>query len=138
MSVYYDYPYELQTSIENAGYDLKSKDDYTVKSNQRLLVKTDLFIDMPSNMYAQIAPRSGLALKNWVDVKGGVIDSGYRGEVGVILHNYHPTEDFQIKKGDRIAQLLFLPILHPTLEKKDKTEHSKSVRDTGGFGSTGV
>ena len=66
------------------------------------LIKTGISISIPYEHYARIAPRSGLAWKNFIDVGAGVIDEDYRGEVGVVLFN-HSQEDFKVKRGDRIA-----------------------------------
>lgn len=88
-----------------AGYDLSSAYAYTVKARGKELVKTDLSIAVPDGTYGRIAPRSGLAWKNSIDVGAGVIDADYRGPVGVILFNHSDT-DFKIAAGDRIAQLI--------------------------------
>lgn len=114
--------------------------DVTIPPNNRVLVKTGLFMEIPVGFEAQVRPRSGLALKNGITVLNspGTIDSDYRGEVGVILVN-HGSEDFHIKHGDRIAQLVFAPVVQaeweyaPSIESLQATE-----RGTGGFGSTGV
>jgi len=98
-------------------------------------VKTDLSIAIPRGTYARVAPRSGLAWKKFIDVGAGVVDYDYRGNVGVILFN-HGDEDFEVKKGDRVAQLILEQILTPDVvecEDLDATE-----RGAGGFGSTGV
>ena len=68
-------------------------------------MKTRLFISFPAGLYVRIAPRSGLALKKFIDVGAGVVNSDYRGEVGVVLFN-HGDQDFEVKMGDRIAQLI--------------------------------
>ena len=89
----------------------------------------------PEGTYGRVAPRSGLALKHSIDVGAGVIDADYRGEVGVILFNFG-TKDFEIKEGDRIAQLVLEKIeLSEVLEVQELDE---TVRGEGGFGSTGV
>ena len=85
--------------------------------------------------YGRIAPRSGLAHKNFIDVGAGVIDSDYRGNVGVILFNFG-EQDFEVKKGDRIAQLICEKIEYPDLIEEE--ELAESERGDGGFGSTGV
>ena len=80
------------------------------------LVKTGLAISFPAGLYASIAPRSGLALKKFIDVGAGVVDSDYRGEVGVVLFN-HGDQDFEVKMGDRIAQLILEKIDTPPVEE---------------------
>ena len=85
-----------------AGYDLCAAQDCTIPASGKGLVKTGLSISFPPGLYARIAPRSGLALKRFIDVGAGVVDADYRGEVGVVLFN-HGDQDFEIKMGDRIA-----------------------------------
>ena len=72
----------------------------------KVVVKTGLSLAMPSGCYGRIAPRSGLALKKFIDVGAGVVDADYRGELGIVLFNFSDT-DFQINMGDKIAQLIF-------------------------------
>jgi dUTP pyrophosphatase len=109
--------------------------DYTVKAKGKELVKTDLQIAIPDGCYGRVAPRSGLAVKNFVDVGAGVIDSDYRGNVGVVLFNFSDT-DFEVKRGDRVAQLICEKIEYPDLEEADNL--TETERGTGGFGSTGI
>lgn len=90
---------------------------------------------MPEGTYGRVAPRSGLAWKNFIDVGAGVIDQDYRGNVGVILFNHSDTP-FEIKKGDRIAQLILERIVHPVVVEADTL--SDTDRGAGGFGSTGT
>jgi len=85
--------------------------------------------------YARVAPRSGLAWKNFIDVGAGVVDYDYRGNVGVNLFN-HGKEDFVIKHGDRVAQLILEKICTPDVVEVDDLEDTD--RGAGGFGSTGV
>jgi len=118
-----------------AGYDLYSANACVVPARGKALVPTDLSIAIPEGTYARIAPRSGLAWKHAIDVGAGVIDADYRGPVGVILFN-HSDQDFEIKAGDRIAQLITEKILTPqVLEVYDL---DSTFRGVDGFGSTGV
>lgn len=82
-----------------------------------------------------MAPRSGLAAKNFIDVGAGVIDEDYRGNVGVVMFN-HADQEFEVKKGDRIAQLICERILYPDIE--EATTLSTTERGAAGFGSTGT
>lgn len=82
-----------------------------------------------------MAPRSGLAAKNHIDIGAGVIDEDYRGNVGVVMFN-HADTDFQVAKGDRIAQLICERIYYPSLEQVKELSDTK--RGDGGFGSTGT
>ncbi|CAN0872625.1 Deoxyuridine 5'-triphosphate nucleotidohydrolase [Linum grandiflorum] len=119
----------------SAGYDLSSAAEMKVPARGKALVPTDLSIAVPEGTYARIAPRSGLAWKHSIDVGAGVIDADYRGPVGVILFNYSEV-DFEVKQGDRIAQLIIERIITPeVLEVEDL---DATVRGEGGFGSTGV
>lgn len=99
-------------------------------------MKTDLQVMIPEGCYGRIAPRSGLAVKNFIDVGAGVVDSDYRGNVGVILFNFSDV-DFQVKRGDRVAQLICEKIEFPELVE-EKENLSETARGNGGFGSTGV
>lgn len=92
-------------------------------------------MEVPEGTYGRVAPRSGLAVKNFIDVGAGVIDQDYRGNVGVVLFN-HADVPFEVKKGDRIAQLICEQILYPELIELDTL--SETARGEGGFGSTGA
>lgn len=120
----------------DAGMDLRSVDDLVIPAGKRALVHTGLIILLPPLTEAQVRPRSGLALKQGVTVLNtpGTIDSGYRGEVGVILANFGEA-DFVVKKGDKIAQLVIAPVTQPTIEETDIVDETD--RGAGGFGSTG-
>ena len=117
------------------GYDLCSAYDCSIPARGKGLVKTDISVAIPQNTYARIAPRSGLALKNFIDVGAGVVDYDYRGPVGVVLFN-HGDVDFEIKRGDRIAQLILERISMADIV--EVTELAETERGAGGFGSTGV
>ncbi|XP_059769332.1 deoxyuridine 5'-triphosphate nucleotidohydrolase, mitochondrial isoform X2 [Balaenoptera ricei] len=117
-----------------AGYDLYSAYDYTVPPMEKALVKTDIQIALPSGCYGRVAPRSGLAAKHFIDVGAGVIDEDYRGNVGVVLFNFG-KEKFEVKKGDRIAQLICERIFYPEIEEVQVLDDTE--RGSGGFGSTG-
>ena len=99
-----------------AGYDLCAAHDCTIPAGGKGLVKTGLSISFPVGLYARIAPRSGLALKKFIDVGAGVVDRDYRGDVGVVLFN-HGDQEFQVKMGDRIAQLILEKIDTPPVEE---------------------
>ena len=125
----------VRATSGSAGYDLTSCEDKTIPARGRGLVATGLKIAIPLNTYARIAPRSGLAVKNGIDVGAGVVDSDYRGSVGVVLFN-HSDEPFDIKKGDRIAQLILEYIVTPSVVELEVLDDT--TRGQGGFGSTGV
>ena len=117
-----------------AGLDLYAIDNLIIPSHGRGLVKTGLSLAIPINHYGRIAPRSGLALNNGVDVGAGVIDSDYRGEIGVLLFNFGDN-DFIIAEGMRVAQLIIEKIMIPTLIETDELEDT--LRGSQGYGSTG-
>jgi len=121
----------------DAGMDLRSVDELVIPRGGRALVHTGLVMQLPPMFEAQVRPRSGLALKSGVTVLNtpGTIDSGYRGEVGVILANFGDG-DFKVAKGDRIAQLVIAPVTQA--EVVEVSEVDETDRGAGGFGSTGV
>uniref|UniRef100_A0A1L8E9B9 Deoxyuridine 5'-triphosphate nucleotidohydrolase n=2 Tax=Haematobia irritans TaxID=7368 RepID=A0A1L8E9B9_HAEIR len=125
----------VRSTEKAAGLDLQSAYDLVVPARGKALVKTDLQIQVPSGSYGRVAPRSGLALKNFIDVGAGVVDEDYRGNLGVVLFN-HSDQEFEVKRGDRIAQLICEQIFYPDLEQVDKLGDTK--RGEGGFGSTGI
>ena len=121
----------------DAGMDVCSIEDVVVAPGGRVLVKTGFAMELPDGFEAQVRPRSGLAIKNGITVLNtpGTIDSGYRGEVGVILANFGDVP-FHVEKGMKIAQMVIA-----RFEKADVEivgELSSSERGAGGFGSTGV
>lgn len=121
-----------------AGMDVRANLSSTVyvSPGERMLVPTGLYLEIPAGLECQVRPRSGLALKKGITVLNtpGTIDSDYRGEVGVILMN-HSKENFTIEPNDRIAQLVFCPVIQVIFIETDALESSD--RGTGGFGSTG-
>lgn len=120
----------------DAGMDIRSVEDIVIPAGKRALVHTGLVMLLPPMYEAQVRPRSGLALKSGVTVLNtpGTIDSGYRGEVGVILANFGDA-DFQVKKGDKIAQVVIAPVTQPEVVETDEIDETD--RGAGGFGSTG-
>ena len=125
-----------QGSKYAAGYDLYAAEEVLVNTMGRKLVKTNISISIPEGYYGRIAPRSGLAYKNGIDVLAGVIDSDYRGDIGVILFNSDHNLDFQVNVGDRIAQIIIEKCHSVNWETVENLE--ASVRSEKGFGSSGV
>lgn len=119
----------------SAGYDLYAAVDGIVAARNRLLVPTDIAVEIPMDSYGAIASRSSLALKHGIVAFPGVIDSDYRGNIGIILMN-HSDEPFYFHKHDRIAQLILNPIRKPKIVQVEKLQETK--RGTGGFGSSGI
>ena len=129
---------KYQTEL-SAGMDLYANIDehITLKSLERTLVKTGLFLSLPKGYEAQVRPRSGLAFKNGITVLNtpGTIDADYRGEIGVILVNLS-SQDFTINDGDRIAQMVIAK--HETAIWEEVENLDETNRGEGGFGSSGV
>ena len=126
----------VKAHADDAAFDLRSRSDILVPVNKSTLVPTGVFIELPVNYEAQVRPRSGLALKHNITLTNspGTIDAGYRGEVGVIMFNHGP-EEFAVKRGDRIAQMVIAEL--PAVELETVAVLSNSDRGEGGFGSTG-
>ena len=122
-------------SLSAAGLDLYSVEKYRLAPGERRLIHTGVNVAVPSGFYGRVAPRSGLALKFGIDTLAGVVDSDYRGEVGVILLNTG-TQNFPIEVGDRIAQLVIEAILTPPIVQVDDLDDTS--RGEGGYGSTGA
>ena len=143
-----------RASESDAGYDLYSCRDIIITPMDRVIVKTGIAIEIPKGFYGRIAPRSGLAVKG-IDVLAGVVDSGYRGEIGVVLVNlnlpevvFNPAKQinayesafgsrskFSISTGDRVAQLI-IERCHDIGWVEEKL--SDSERGARGFGDSGV
>jgi dUTP pyrophosphatase len=120
----------------DAAFDLRSVEDKLVKSGHKELVKTGLRIAVPEGYCGLIWDRSGLAAKNGIHCLAGVLDSGYRGEIVVVLHNLG-KEDFLIEKSMRIAQMLIQPVETARLVEVEELEDS-TERGQGGLGHTGL
>lgn len=112
-------------------------DDFVIKARSFDTIKTGICIEIPSDCEAQVRGRSGLARKHGIGLVNGVgtIDADYRGEIAVVLMN-NSNEDFVIKRGDRIAQMVIAKI--ERLKVVEVDELSETVRGDGGFGSTGI
>ena len=104
----------IRGSEHAVGYDLHASEDIVIQSEERELIKTGFVLEIPQGYYGRIAPRSSLALKHGIDMFAGVVDSDYRGPVGVILYNSSKNA-FTINKGDRIAQLIITPYISPKI-----------------------
>jgi len=124
----------------DAGYDLYSVESLDISPGETRLVDTGLILEIPYPYAGFILPRSGLAVKKGITIPNspGLIDSGYRGEVKVGLHNNRYHQRYKVKKGDRIAQIVFMPV-HAYFKFKEKTkkELENTERNIGGFGSSG-
>jgi dUTP pyrophosphatase len=126
-------------TLASAGMDLRANitEPITLKSLERAIVPTGIFIELPVGYEAQVRPRSGLAAKKGITVLNapGTVDADYRGEVGVILVNLS-ADDFIIENGERIAQMVIAK--HERAEWVKVDSLSETDRGAGGFGSTGT
>ena len=122
----------------DAGADLHSDESLTLAPGERALVGTGVSIALPDGYAAFIVPRSGLAAKHGITIVNspGTVDAGYRGEIKVALLNTDPTAPFDIEIGDRIAQIIIMPVTRATFVPVDRLPGSQ--RGHGGFGSTGI
>lgn len=122
--------------FDDAAFDLRSRVDMVLPVRKSVVVPAGFSMELPIGFEAQIRPRSGLALKHDLMLTNspGTIDSGYRGEVGVIMYN-GGTEEFPIRRGDRIAQMVIAKLPEVSLVKAESL--SETNRGAGGFGSTG-
>jgi dUTP pyrophosphatase len=122
---------------DDAGYDLHAAEAATLAPGERASVGTGIAVEIPDGHAGLVVPRSGLALRHGIGVVNapGVVDCGYRGEVRVLLLNSDRGETFSVEPGDRIAQLLIVPVSAPELVESERL--GESLRGAGGFGSTG-
>jgi dUTP pyrophosphatase len=125
----------IRGSALAAGYDLHASEDVIIRTKGRAVVPTGIAITVPTGTYGRIAPRSGLAVKHGIDVGAGVVDADYTGEVRVVIFN-HGESDYMINNGDRVAQLIVEKIGTPEVLEVDSLQ--STVRDTSGWGSTGI
>jgi dUTP pyrophosphatase len=122
----------------DAGADLYASEKAVIPAGERLTVGTGVSVALPQGYAAFVVPRSGLAAKHGITIVNspGTVDAGYRGEIRVTLLNTDRSQDFEINVGDRIAQLIVMPISRPRFIEVERLPESH--RGEGGFGSTGV
>ncbi len=121
----------------DSGMDVYSIEDLTILPGERVLIRTGLTMAVPENYEAQVRPKSGLALNHAMTLLNapGTIDSGYRGEVCVILIN-HGRNTFHVQKHTKIAQLVICPVVRAEIVEVEQLDGT--IRGQGGFGSTGL
>jgi dUTP pyrophosphatase len=121
----------------DAGYDLHAAEAVTIDPGERASVGTGIAVAIPDGQAGLVIPRSGLAARHGISVVNapGLIDSGYRGELCVLLLNTDRSEPFTVEPGDRIAQLVLVRV--ETEELEEVAELDETARGVGGFGSTG-
>ncbi len=122
----------------DAGLDLPSRIDFTLGPGERATIPTGIAVAIPRGYAGFVLIRSGLAARNGIECVNspGLIDAGYRGEISVIMLNTDKREPFQIRRGDRIAQLVIQKVEEARLVRVDELD--ETARGEGGFGSTGV
>ncbi len=134
-----DLPFPQYMTERSSGMDLFAAldEDLILDPGQRRLIPTGIAVSIPEGYEAQIRPRSGLALRSGITLVNtpGTIDADYRGEIGVLLIN-HGENPFQVRRGDRIAQMVIAPVVHARLEWTEDLD--ETIRSEGGFGHTGV
>ncbi|MGR4009712.1 dUTP diphosphatase [Leucobacter sp. 1207-22] len=123
---------------DDAGADMRASESVVIAPGERALIGTGVSIALPEGYVAFVVPRSGLAVKHGITVVNspGTIDAGYRGEIKVLLLNTDKENSFAVQAGDRIAQMVVMPVSRAVFTPV--AELSDSVRGAGGFGSTGV
>jgi dUTP pyrophosphatase len=122
---------------QSAGYDLYSSEGYVLLPGHRVVVSTGIQVQLPPGVYGRIAPRSGLAVKHGLGIGAGVIDADYQGELKIVLFNHDLRNNFVIRPGYRVAQLVLEYIATPEVEEVIEFDQV-TERGDGGFGSTGV
>ncbi|HVL89517.1 MAG TPA: dUTP diphosphatase [Actinomycetota bacterium] len=127
----------VQANRGDAGLDLRSTLDLTIKPGERAVVPAGIAVAIPEGYAGFVQPRSGLAARHGLGIVNspGLIDAGYRGEIKVVLVNLDPSEAVEISRGDRIAQLVVLPV--PQVQVIEVDELPGSERGESGFGSSG-
>jgi dUTP pyrophosphatase len=121
----------------DAGLDLPSRIDFVLEPGERAMIPTGIAVAIPRGYAGFVLPRSGLASRNGISLVNtpGLIDSGYRGELAIVMINTDKREAFHIKRGDRIAQLVIQQVIEATTVRVNELEETS--RGEGGFGSTG-
>lgn len=130
-------PMPHRAHADDAGLDLSSAEDLVIPAGGRALVDTGLALALPPGSVGLVCPRSGLAARHGITVLNGpgIVDAGYRGPIKVSLHNTDSSEPFEVRIGDRIAQLVVVPFLAPVLKSVEDLEETD--RAGSGFGSSG-
>jgi len=136
MKIKYKGPYQLVPAKEgDAGYDISTNEEKVIYGHTSAQFSTGLSMAIPKGYVGKVVSRSGLSFKHGIEVGAGIIDSGYRGEIKIHLHNFG---DFpvQFKPGDRIAQIIILKHESPVFELVNSLDETE--RGANGFGSTGI
>ena len=124
-----------KSSLDDAGYDLYSCEEVVIKPMERKLVKTGVAMSIPSGYYGHISDRSGMAFKKGAHCLGKIVDSSYRGDIGVIILNTDMYEPIKIQKNDRIAQIIFKKYENVNFIVENLLDETE--RGSSGYGSSG-
>lgn len=117
----------------DSGLDLYASEDITIKAGETSIIPTDIAIELPLGYEAQVRPRSGMSVKTKLRVVLGTIDHTYHHHIGIIADNIG-TQPYEVKRGDRVAQLVIAPVVYPIAKEVKEFSYES---DRGGFGSTG-
>ena len=133
-----DLPMPKYQNEGDAGLDLPSRVDYVLEPGERAKIPTGIAVAIPRGYAGFVLPRSGLASRHGIALVNapGLVDSGYRGEMAIIMINTDKREAFHIKRGDRIAQLVIQRVEEVKLIRREELDDT--ARGEGGFGSTGM
>lgn len=129
-------PLPTRGSAGAAGYDVRSTQALTIQPGEQVAIPTGFAWEIPPGWCGMVCPRSGLAIRHRLDKRAGLIDEDFRGELVVVLVNEH-LQTFEVKPGERIAQMVIVPCLQADIVELDAFE-SGTARGVGGFGSTGT
>lgn len=129
------YPLE-RAHFDDAGMDIRTPESFTLRPGKSIVIDTKIAVQIPIGYFGKLESKSGLNVNHSIITTGGVVDSGFRGTIKVKLYNF--GNDIHVfRVGDKISQLVILPVLLCDLEQVDKLDDSESGRDADGFGSTG-
>lgn len=129
------YPLE-RAHFDDAGMDIRTPESFTLRPGKSIVIDTKIAVQIPVGYFGKLESKSGLNVNHSIITTGGVVDSGFRGTIKVKLYNFG-KEAYTFQKGDKISQLVILPVLLCDLEQVDRLNDSESGRDADGFGSTG-
>ena len=129
------YPLE-RAHFDDAGIDIRTPVCFTLRPGESIVIDTRIAVQIPIGYFGKLESKSGLNVNHSIITTGGVVDSGFRGTIKVRLYNFG-DEPYEFNVGDKITQLVLIPVLLADLEKVDELDNSESGRDMSGWGSTG-
>lgn len=129
------YPLE-RAHFDDAGIDIRTPEGFVLNPNENRTVDTKIAVQIPIGYFGKLESKSGLNVNHSIITTGGVVDSGFRGTIKVKLFNFG-NKPYEFKAGDKITQLVLIPVLLADLEQVDELDDSESGRNASGWGSTG-